>query len=262
MPALFLTRDGRSLRPVVPAAGADPLCHVRFLRHRALRVVLILVPVALVAAVLAGGAAATCRPSWYQPPRIDYARLQDDKRAQLRIENEVSAALNAGRAAEIVLEESQVNRWIAARDELWPGQVPSLEPFQRPQLTFLGDGRVRLAALVERAGVAVVLSATFRVALKEGNLLVEWDAVHAGLLPAPATLIEDAARKIVRYLRLRDGAADGDGTLPDEAARAGHVTLPAEATWPNGRRRFRVTQVAIEPGSARIRLEPVPGSGF
>jgi len=196
--------------------------------------------------VLGVGGALTCRPSWYQPASIDYSRLQDDKRAQLRLENEISAALNRNRPIEIELDEAQVNRWIAARHELWPTEAPSLEPFERPQVMFLTDNRVRLGALTERSGMQVVLSATFHVDLQADGLVVTWDGVRAGALPTPRKLIEKVARRLTSRLRLAEGALAN-----------GKVTLPVEGTWPNGNRRVRIAGLSINDGVVRVSLEPL-----
>lgn len=215
-------------------------------RRRWLRLALVVLPVLVAGVLLGGGAALTCRPSWYQPTSIDYARLQGDKRCQLRLENEISAALNHNTPVEIELEEAQINRWIAARDELWPGETPSIEPFSRPQVVFLEPNRVRLGALVERSGMRVVLSATFRIDLQADKLVLSWEGVRAGVLPSPGKLIEQAARRLARRLR-----------LDEQAATAGQLKLPGEWTWPNGERRFRLADLAIEDGVLRVTLIPL-----
>jgi hypothetical protein len=214
-------------------------------RRRWLRLTLVLLPVTIVGLLLALGGTLTCRPSWYQPVSIDYGRLEDDKRAQLGLENRISAALNDRRPVEVELDEAQVNRWIAARHELWPTEAPSLEPFERPQIVFLSDNRVRVAALAKRAGVRVVLSATFRIDLQSDGIVVKCDAVHTGALPTPRRLIEKAAGTLADRLRLDRATVS-----------AGIMTLPNEGTWPNGKRRFRITDLSIEDGRAHLKLAP------
>jgi hypothetical protein len=215
-------------------------------RRRWLRLTLVLLPLAVAGLLLGLGVAVTCRPSWYQPASIDYSRLQDDKRAQLRLENEISAALNHNSPIDIELEEAQLNRWIAARHELWPTEAPSLEPFQRPQVVFLDNNRVRLAALLAQSGIQIVLSATFRFDLQADGLVVAWDTVHAGALPIPRKLIEEAAQKLTDRLG-----------LGEQAVTEGSMRLPIEATWPNGKRRFRIAAVSISDGVLRVSLEPL-----
>jgi len=215
-------------------------------RRRRLRIAAIGVPPALLVLLLAAGTAATCRPAWYQPPFIDYSRLEEDKHAQLRLENRISAALNSGRPVDIELDESQANRWIAARAELWPGDVPSIEPFLRPQVEFQRGNRIRLGTLLARSGVEVVLSVSLHVALQGDSLVISWDTVRAGLLPAPAGLLERALREVAGKLNLREG------TVLD-----GELVLPAESTWPNGARRFRVEALEIVDGILRARLMPM-----
>ena len=203
-------------------------------------------PVVFIASLIVVGGALTCRPAWYQPVSIDYNLLESDKHTHARIENDISAALNSSEPIELEFDESSVNRWIAARNELWPGRAPSLDPFQQPQIRFLDGNRVRLGALVEQAGVKVVLSATFRVAAHGDAVAVTWDSVHAGALPTPGRLIEEAAEQLSEGLRLGDGALEGDT-----------LTLPNEWTWPNGKRRFHVKHITIGDGILRVGLEPL-----
>jgi hypothetical protein len=214
-------------------------------RRRRLRQLLVLVPLVALVMLLYAGAALTCQPAWYQPLSIDYERLEDDKRAQHRLENKISAALNENRPVEFTLEQAQLNRWIAARDELWPTEVPSIEPFSRP-LVMLEDGnRLRLAALVEHWGTRVVLSTVFHVDLQERRLVVTWDSIRAGALPTPQKLLEKAAGKLAGQL-----------DLPEHAVGDDRITLPSEGIWPNGKRPFRITGFTITSGELRVRLEP------
>lgn len=215
-------------------------------RRRRLRVFLFVSPIVLLAALICAGGALTCRPSWYQPASIDYALIEADKHAHLKIENDISAALNGNSPVVIELDEEQVNRWIAGRQQFWPGEVPSLAPFENPQVNFLADGSVRLAALVELANVEAVLSITFRFELSGEDVIVKWEGARAGALPAPTALLNELAQAIADRLNLDDRVLSGS-----------EFTLPNEATWPNGKRRFRVTQIAIEPGSARVELKPL-----
>lgn len=214
-------------------------------RRRRLRLLLVLTPLIALAVLLCAGAALTCQPTWYQPLSIDYERLEDDKRAQHRLENNISAALNDNRPVEFTLDQAQVNRWIAARDELWPTEVPSIAPFSRPLVVFEDGNRVRLAARVEHLGLRVVLSAVFHVELRADELAVTWGSVRAGTLPMAGKLLEQAARKLAERLN-----------LPDHAVGDGRITLPNEGRWPNGKRPFRITGLTITGGELHVRLEP------
>lgn len=214
-------------------------------RRRWRRLSLLLLLVAF-AAVLYAGAALTCQPAWYQPLSIDYQRLEGDKSAQHHLENKISAALNENRSVRFTLDEARLNRWIAARDELWPAELPSIEPFSHPQVLLESGNRVRLAARVTHAGMQVVLSATFQVDLQPDGLVVTCDSVQAGALPAPRTLLEKAARKLAHRL-----------DLPDHAVDNGRVTLTNEWLWPNGKRPCRISELSITDGELHARLEPL-----
>lgn len=196
--------------------------------------------------VCSGLAALTCRPSWYAPRSIDYHVLDDDKRTQIRLENAISTALNAGRAEEAVLSQDLLNRWIAGRHELWPGEVPSLEPFSRPMIVLEDGNRVRVAATVAYGGMSCVVSSTFRVELDEREIRILPDSAQAGVFPVPELLVEKAVRKLID----KAGAAALD-------IRDHRLVLRNEWVWPNGKRLFRVAALSISGGELRVTMEPL-----
>ena len=167
-------------------------------KKRRWALVLVLVLLVLIPGSLLGvGAALTYRPAWYQPPSIDYNFLEEDKRIQLRLENEISAAVNRDEPATIELDQAQANRWIAAREELWPGEVPSLGPLRQPQLDLLGENRFRVGALVEQAGVEAVVSAAFRVEVRPETVTITCDQVNTGALRTPRTSSDETSSTAV-----------------------------------------------------------------
>lgn len=195
--------------------------------------------------LIGAGCALTCRPNWYRPPAIDYSRLDADKRDATNLGDRIGDGLNSRRVVELELDEAQLNRWIAARNEL-PGGVPlDLGPLRSPFVDLLEDNRIRLAALVERGGVALVASVSFKVALEDDAIRVRIEDVRAGAAPAPMELIEP----LLREAFARSGQSDR--LAPD-----GSIVVPNDLVWPNGKKRFRIASIEIDDNLARVRLEP------
>lgn len=192
----------------------------------------------------------TCRPTWYLPATTDHERLKSDKNDLVNLTDRISAALNGERPIEFELKEEQINRWLAARTELEPilGVGVELPGTTGPQV-LLRDGNVgRLAATVSRRGVSLVLSADVRPELEDGELRLHIEAVRAGNLPLPRRLA-------LRPLRESFRSANDGGSVMD-----GHtVRLVNEWRWPNGKRWFRITRLAVSRGVARVTLEPLRG---
>lgn len=195
--------------------------------------------------LIAAGCSLTCRPRWYQPAAIDYSRLDSDKRDATNLGDRIGDGLNARRPVEIVLDEAQLNRWIAARSELPAGISLDLGPLRNPFVDLVDPDHIRMGALLERGGLKVVASVTARIAVDAEELHVRIEGIHAGAAPAPLALVEPL---------LRDALARGGEAERLAADRT--IVIPNDFTWPNGKRRFRVASVHIDDGTARIRLEP------
>lgn len=196
--------------------------------------------------IACGGFAAACRPRWYVPAAVDMRRLEGDKDALARLVDEISAALNGGRAIDFELTDAQLNRWVAARREVWPGEDwLELGPLELPLVRF-EEGAVRVAAVVRRGGWGCVVSCSARVSATHDELTARIESVAAGRLPIPraaaaAGLFRAAFRSAARERMLSDGES-----LP----------LRNEFVWPNGKRRFRVQSMTFARGSVRVRLSP------
>jgi hypothetical protein len=188
--------------------------------------------------------AVTCRPSWYVPATVDPVRLKADKQELVTLVDGIGDALNAGQPFRCELDEAQFNRWLAARDEIWPvvGVEFEIEGASFPQVQFLDGDCVRIGATSTRSPLSVVVSLTLRLEVTEENLLLHMEAVRAGSLPIPRSLV-------ARALQTQEGALDMmDGTT---------IRLPNDAVWPNGERRFRIDSLEISAGRASFVLTPL-----
>jgi len=216
------------------------------MKRRAWRILTLIGSVLSLTTFALGACAITCRPDWYDPPMIDYARLAQDKRDLTNTIERINVALNDRRPVTIELDERQVNRWIAARDE-WPEDWYRFEikPLRDPMIRFLDGNRIGLAALARRAGFGTVLSCVVRIELNGDQVRLYWEEASAGVLPAPRGLLARAVR-----------TAPGTGEDLLAFLREGRLEYPNRWVWPNGKPRFRIRDLRIDDGRLRIQLEP------
>lgn len=200
----------------------------------------------LLLAIFALGVAATHRPAWYRPVPADPARLHADKAALVGLQDEISAALNAGLPARIQLHEDQINRWLMARADIWPGMPDELSGVEEPWVS-LAEGVVRGAATVRGGGLEGVVALTSRVDVADDTIVVRWDTARLGALPIPQKWVSYALARL---------PSSAHATV--DQAGAGTVTLRNEWVWPNGKRHFRVREVKVSSGVADVVLEPLP----
>lgn len=205
----------------------------------------------LLAAVMAAAAAAAMcamtalrRPGWYKPASIDFTRLDQDKADAINLLDAISAALNRGESIDVSLSADQVNRWLAARFDIWPdSDMAALAPLERPLVEMLADGSVRVAATADVQGWRAVVSLLFRFEASAERLVVHWTGVRIGSLPLPRELVSGAIDRLV----------------PSEAAPlrrfdGGVSRLENRWVWPNGKACFRVERLEVSGGRVEMRL--------
>jgi hypothetical protein len=206
----------------------------------------VLLSSASVLVLLAGfGLAVTRRPAWYHPAPIDRERLRADKAGLVGLEDEISAAVNRGQEIRFRLDEAQINRWLAARAEMWPEWLIDLGSFQDPQVS-LGEGEIRIGATAIKGGLRTVVTLTCRVDVQADRVTVEHGGLRLGAIPVPNALISDLVRQV---------SANSEGTI--QADKPGTVALENDWVWPNGKRRCRLRELNVSNGIAEVVLEPL-----
>ena len=187
------------------------------------------------------GSAAAWRPGWYRPAAVDHARLRDDKAALATVQDEISAGLNGGERVTVRLTAAQLNRWLAARAELWPAAAEL--PVQEPCVELTPDG-LRVGTVLEWRGWRVVGSARIGVQVGTDEIALRVVDAAVGALPVPAAWLVDG---LARLPGVRDAGGRAVGS---------EVWVPNDLTWPNGRRRFRVVEMRPAASEWTFVLEP------
>jgi hypothetical protein len=202
----------------------------------------------IVPATAAGlGLAVTYRPAWYRPTSVDHSRLRTDKAALADLQEQISAALNSGREVRFQLHEDQLNRWLAARAEIWPDALTELDRWRHPQVS-MADGYVRLGATARCGSFESVVALTCRVELSDNEVVLRFDGPRLGALPIPQGWVSNPF-----------GGSPASSHSVIRAGGPGALIIANGWTWPNGRRRCRLRSLAIAAGVADVVIEPCPG---
>ena len=216
--------------------------------RRNLRIAYLVVSGAGFIASLWGGCAAMHRPQWFVPTAIDYDRLPQDKRALVDLLDSIGEALNRGKPITLHVDEQQLNRWLTARGELPDGLELRVDPLQHPQVTLLDDNRIRLAAILPRGGVDLVLSCVLAFECADGHLKLRFESPAVGSLPMPLAWL----RRVIDEKRViaESGAPPRPPTAPGNFENA--------FVWPNGERRFTIESIHLQADQGELTLRPWP----
>ncbi len=226
------------------ARGDSPGDPTRPPSHRRIRSLIRLAAgISALGFIIAAGAAVT-RPGWHQPRSIDFRVLPDDKAELLTLENRISEALNANHAVTVEIEEAQVNRWLAARQDLLANLIALPLDLERPSVRFDATG-IRLATTRRVAGWNFIISAG-------GMPRISGDAVHLDDAHAAVGRLAVPLRWVVSWLP----PARSDKALLDLR----NLRMNRLFVWTNGERRCQLTELECRPGVVRVTLAPVDGA--
>lgn len=197
-----------------------------------------------VAGVIVAGLAVTYRPTWYNPPVVDHAQIRRDKVAMLALQDQISAALNAGQPAAFAVDEAQFNRWLVARGEVWPELDRLPRGVTLPCARFQ-ENQASCGVTVEKRVGRGVLSATVAVRLTDDEVVIDVQGLSLGAMPLP-----------VSWLLERLPIDTHDAVALQRDAARGEIRLPNHWIWPNGKRPCKLNELRIHDGGVEVVIAP------
>ena len=197
--------------------------------------------------------------------------------------NDIGTRLKAGQPFRIALPQEEINRWLAARGEIWPGLRDALPKHIVDPVISFQPGRIVMAARYDQSGLSSVLSLAVNLRMEDNRraIHVQVDSLRAGYLPVPLALLNGPARKaldreagkhldsLVKHLWSQAGEdLPAGNTLKQPtihqiplAAMLGDIwqfRLPTRSRWPNGGFPYSISDLRVEQGRLTIDVIPTP----
>lgn len=224
--------------------------------------------------------AATHSPSWYRPAVVapaDYAAIRNELPT---FGSAIGTHLKQGQPFRIILTDEEINRWIAAREQIWPGFKDALPSGIEDPVIAFQPGRIvaGIRYATDRVTSVLSLGLTAEVEASGAAIRIGVGDFRIGLLPVPRALVEDAAKRaLARAIRdnirafssqlaemfdldersLED-ALDVDEEILASLLNIRELRLQSHHVWPNGRFPFRIANLEIEQGRLLIDITPLP----
>jgi len=228
-----------------PAGGfcehVTPESRPNVLLRRRLRIVLwtaVAVPLAL---LMLGASLIFYTPGWYRSHAggpIDPQVVRDDLRDAAQ---GFSDALMQPGSFDVHLGETQLNRWLAMRAEIYPLIDRRIPPDWRDLAIRFRDDVIRLGATYRGTGPAVVLSLDLAVTVESNAIRLKVVACRAGAMPIPIALL---GRVLARPIEIPPGKA-WRGSPEIRGDLKSGLLVGTRAVWPNGDRLYNVLAVAV-----------------
>lgn len=186
------------------------------------------------------------RPLDYSPAAIDLSRLPDDKRDLINLVDRIGEALNEGRSITVDLDQDQVNRWIAAREQIWADDRLQLPPeIREPQIRFVAPDRLVVLAQAQTQFFSPIVQIDLALQASSEAAAVRCAGMRIGGVWLPESLIT--------------AALDAAGAREKLTVEVAGLTIRTanDFVWRNGNRRFAVSNLQVEDGRLRAVLRPL-----
>jgi len=205
------------------------------------------------------------KPAWYRPARVSQGQLQDIRDSLTDANLEFSGALVGGQPFDFVLDDARVNRWLAAREHIYPDAKPWVPVWIRDPAVAFEGGRVILGGVIEFDGWNVVASVHVAVELVDDGVRLRLAGVRGGSLPIPLSSGDRALGDLVRRSdRSGDSLPEALSRLiaemrtraPSDVLREG-TRVANRFEYPDGHRLFRILNCELNDGTMTLRIQPL-----
>lgn len=205
-------------------------------------------------------------PGWYEPVYVPHARLDEVRAEAVRSYGAFGDSVARRRTFTFTLDERRVNEWIAARERIWPESGTWLPAWVADPMIAFRDGRLIVAARLDRGGHQLIASAGLTVDVGQDDILVvRLERLAAGSMPVPIGVL---ARPLARLLQLEGQDLDLVPAPVADAARYFRDSEPLAALskgvrranrfiWANGRRPYRIQTIEFTDGKLTLTVEPL-----
>lgn len=199
-------------------------------------------------------------PSWYRPVDLPPEQLQQVRDDLVRTGDGFSVlVVQSQEPFEYRITQDQINRWLAAREDIWPGSREWLPPeLSNPFVSITPEG-VRVAVTWRNGQVRTVFSGLVGLHADEQGIHLRLKSVQCGALPVPQDIIQEQLRSVKLWrpgTRARGQA--GPGTLPDPRDLFEGLVFPKAWIWPEPRRVCTITGLRCEEGALTVTVLPSP----
>jgi hypothetical protein len=194
-------------------------------------------------------------PTWYRPA---YVPVEDEQQARDELGaafTELSRGMGQNRTFDFIVRQDQLNRWLVARDRIWPESkrwIP--EQIEDPMIVFQ-TGEVLLAGLWQGPGPRTVVNIRLRLEMENGKVRTRVLSVRGGSLPFPLGPIEREIERLERHRAERDEPLLPDGASIVQAMEGAPLSL--EIPWSQPKGKFQIEALEVRPESLFVRLRPV-----
>lgn len=215
---------------------------------------LVLIGVLCLGATLVGAFAALVRsPGWYAPPVVSPSDRQGVRNNLIAAEQAFTERLRAGDPFTYHIYQSDLNRWIAMRREIYP----LIDEFMPPQLidpfVLFDEGKITIAGAYTAGPVNLVLSIDILLSLQDDELVLRAGALRCGAVRAPMNL--GGIRLDTPIERQPGETWPGSPRMSGDLIKGLHVET--RAWWKNGGIDYQVRGLRIKPGVLSMDIEPL-----
>lgn len=252
---------GREPSPHTEAVVAvpPPPSAARADAHKCARSRLPVARILLFAAVAAGTVLAAFSyalmhtPRWYTPPVVAPHARQAVRNNLLSAEQAFTENLMAGGPFTYHLFAEDINRWIAARKEIYPLIDDLVPPLLEDPVVEFDNSRITVGGRYRIRDLSVVISIDITARIEQDSIVLKANAVKCGSVRMP--LAFGRVGLDLSIDRPENRTWPGSPRMWGSFLTGFHVGT--RAWWKNGGIDYQITGLAVEPGTLNLDVMPL-----
>jgi len=196
------------------------------------------------------------KPNWYHPTAINDLTLARAQYSFTTFVDDTSHKMVKGKPFDIVLNQNQINDWLAAMPVLFPQARMELPDWLSESAVSISPDRLRIGLHYDKNGWRAILSGGLQLSVSQNgtSIVLVLREVHGGSIPIPKSMLENILSSFFNQLANESSSRKTQAKSVDDLFTG--LNIDNKFLWANGQRTYRIASISFHDGVIKLRIDP------
>ncbi len=196
------------------------------------------------------------KPDWYHPAHVDDLTLETAQHSFTTFVDDTSHKMVKGTPFDIVLNQQQINIWLAAMPALFPQARKELPDWLSESAVSVSSDMLRVGVRYDKNGWRAILNAGVQLSVSQdgASIMLALREAHGGSIPIPHSTLKKILSGMIDHQNDKKSSILSQTQSVDEVFTG--LNIDNNFLWPNGRRPYRIESMSFHDGKIKLRIDP------
>jgi len=161
-----------------------------------------------------------------------------------------------GKPFDIVLDQQQLNEWLAAMPVLFPQARNEIPDWLRESAVSISSDMLRVGVRYDKNGWRAIINVGLQLSVSPNgeSIVLTLSEAHGGSIPILQSTLKNILSGMIDQSSDESSALLGQNQSIDDLFTG--LNIENNFLWPNGRRAYRIESITFHNDKIKLRIDP------